>query len=131
MKHLIPYGWVRLTNRLASISLLVKVRRYANQDFNPVKLPNKAYVDADKLQFPLQLRKWQRGDRFRPMGMKGQKKVSDFLVDEKVSLPDKDRQWLVLSDNEVVWVVGRRISEDFKVTPQTQTILELDVRWES
>jgi len=60
-----------------------------------------------------------------PFGMSGHKKVSDFLVDSKVSLPDKRRQFVVVSDGEIVWIVGRRVDERFRVGSATENVLRL------
>ncbi len=84
--------------------------------------PKKAYLDIDKLNFPLTLRKWENGDRFQPFGMKRKKKVSDFLIDEKVSLPEKNKQFVLLSNSEIVWVIGRRIDNRFAVKESTKKI---------
>ena len=75
-----------------------------------------AIVDFNKLRFPLMLRKWQEGDFFTPSGMKGKKKLSDFFIDNKISIPEKEQIWLLCSANEIVWIVGHRISEKFKIT---------------
>ncbi len=83
-----------------------------------------AYFDADLINFPLNLRVWQDGDRFRPLGMKGTKKVSDYLIDKKVPVALKD-EVLVLSSNEkIVWLVGYQISEEFKITEKTDRVLK-------
>jgi len=83
-----------------------------------------AQLDYDKLTFPLQLRKWQAGDRFHPLGMKGSKLLSDFFVDQKMSTRQKEECYvLVTANNEIVWVVGRRVDDRFKVTDKTKTIL--------
>ncbi len=84
-----------------------------------------ALLDADKLQYPLTLRKWREGDYFVPFGMSGRKKVSDFLIDSKVSQPEKERQFVLVSAGEVVWVVGRRISERFKIDSESENILRI------
>ncbi len=84
-----------------------------------------ALIDADKLQYPLTLRRWREGDYFTPLGMSGRKKVSDFLIDEKVSLPEKQRQFVLLSAGEIVWIVGRRSSERFKVDAESENILRI------
>ncbi len=87
---------------------------------------NRIFADADLLQFPLTLRRWQAGDVFVPFGMRGSKKVSKFLKDEKVSLPDKDAVWVLCSGETILWVIGRRMSDLFKVTDATQNIIRID-----
>lgn len=86
-----------------------------------------AFVDADKIKWPLELRKWQAGDSFIPLGMKGRKKISDFLIDEKISLFEKENTFVLLSNNEIVWLVGHRISEMFKITDKTLNVLKLEI----
>lgn len=86
-----------------------------------------AALDADKLHFPLVKRLWQRGDRFVPLGMSGFKKVSDFLIDAKVSLWEKERQQVLCSNKEIVWVVGRRIDNRFKVSTFTKRVAEISI----
>ena len=84
-----------------------------------------AQVDADRLQFPLTLRRWREGDWFIPFGMTGRKKVSDFLIDAKVSLPEKQRQFVLLSGDEIVWLVGRRIDDRYRLTSTTENVLRI------
>ncbi len=81
-----------------------------------------ACIDADKLTFPLTLRKWKRGDYFFPLGMKGKKKLSDFFVDNKLSLFDKENTWILTSGNKIVWIVGYRVDNRFKVGKDTKKI---------
>lgn len=83
------------------------------------------FVDADKLQFPLVLRKWRDGDRFVPFGMKGSKKLSDYLIDQKVSRFEKEKIWLLCSGSEIIWVVGFRADDRFKVTDKTENLLKI------
>lgn len=94
-------------------------------DFVPQKSPFVVQLDADRLVFPLCLRPWQAGDRFVPFGMKGQKKLSDFFVDQKLTLADKQRQWVLLSGDEIVWVVGRRMDDRFRVSEHTREVLQI------
>lgn len=85
------------------------------------------FVDAEALKFPLQLRKWLEGDYFYPFGMNGKKKVSKFFKDDKFSLIEKRNTWLLCSDNQIVWLVGKRMDERFKITENTQTILKIQL----
>jgi len=85
------------------------------------------FVDADALKFPLKLRKWQEGDYFYPFGMNGKKKLSKFFKDEKFSIIDKENAWLLCSENQIVWLVGKRMDDRFKVTENTQTILKIQL----
>jgi tRNA(Ile)-lysidine synthase len=77
------------------------------------------YADYDRLEFPLQLRKWRRGDWFIPFGMKGRKKLSDYFTDRKFSLQDKENAWVLLSGDEIVWIVGERPDDRFRITDNT------------
>lgn len=82
-----------------------------------------AVLDADKLKHPLTLRLWQQGDTFVPFGMTGKKKVSDYLTDRKYSLPRKQHQWVLCCGNDIVWLVGERIDNRFRIDPaSTQKI---------
>ncbi len=79
-----------------------------------------ACLDFDKLVFPLKLRKWEKGDWFIPLGLKGRKKLSDFFINQKLSLADKEKTWLLLSGDDIVWVIGKRIDNRFRITSKTQ-----------
>ena len=85
------------------------------------------FVDADALKFPLKLRKWQEGDYFYPFGMSGKKKLSKFFKDEKFSIIDKENAWLLCSENQIVWLVGKRLDDRFKVNENTQTIIKIQL----
>ena len=91
------------------------------------KHKNSIYVDAESLKYPLTFRKPNSSDEFHPFGMKGKKKVSKYLKDEKLSLLEKDQVWLLLSDNKIVWVIGMRADERFKVTKNTTHITKLEL----
>jgi len=84
-----------------------------------------ALLDEDKLRWPLTVRRWRAGDWFVPFGMSGRKLVSDFLIDEKVSLPEKKRQFVLLSGDDIVWVIGRRIDDRYRVGDTTENILRI------
>jgi tRNA(Ile)-lysidine synthase len=93
------------------------------ETFRIPKDPNVACLDPDLFEFPLILRRWQRGDYFQPFGMKGMKKISDFLIDEKVSLPDKENVWLLACGSKILWVIGYRIDERFRIGTDTRQVL--------
>lgn len=91
-------------------------------DFKIPRDNSMACLDFHQLHFPLVLRKWQKGDYFHPIGMEGLKKLSDFFIDHKLSLVEKENTWILASGNKIVWVVGYRIDDRFKITPKTTKI---------
>jgi tRNA(Ile)-lysidine synthase len=85
---------------------------------------NKAFVDAEQLIFPLVIRFWQDGDRFMPFGMKQSKKISDFLIGQKVPLPNKSKIPLLINGNgEIIWVAGLRQDNRYKVNTTTKKVV--------
>lgn len=86
---------------------------------------NVAQIDADLLKYPLTLRRWREGDWFVPFGMTGRKKVAQFLIDSKVSMAEKQRQFVLLSGDDIVWVVGRRIDDRYRLTDKTDNVLRI------
>jgi tRNA(Ile)-lysidine synthase len=85
---------------------------------------HKAFADLDKLIFPLVLRSWQEGDRFMPLGMKNYKNLSDFFIDQKVPLPEKENIPILINGNwEIVWVAGMRQDNRYKVTATTKKVV--------
>jgi len=83
---------------------------------------NYAYIDFDKLEFPLTLRKWEEGDKFIPLGMENFQKLSDFFIDNKFSLYDKSDQWLLCSREDIIWIVGQRIDDRYKLQSKTKKV---------
>ena len=98
---------------------------FCNVDDISNQATNTIFVDEDKLQFPLVIRKWQEGDWFYPHGLNGKKKLSKFFKDEKYSLLDKSEAWLLCSNNQIVWIIGDRQDDRFKVTETTTKILKI------
>lgn len=83
-----------------------------------------ALMDLDKVHFPLKLRHWRDGDRFTPFGMKGSKLLSDYFSDNHFSIVKKEQQWILCDNNdEIIWIVGERMSESVRITPSTSQIL--------
>ncbi|NOX37236.1 MAG: tRNA lysidine(34) synthetase TilS [Calditrichaeota bacterium] len=85
------------------------------------------FVDASRMVFPLRLRCWQAGDRFQPLGLAGTKRVSDFLQEQKISGARKKNQLVLVNRDDIVAVLGYRISEKYKVTPQTRNVLKIEI----
>ena len=81
---------------------------------------NIAVFDYDKIIFPLIIRKWKKGDFFYPLGMNGKKKLSDFFIDNKLSVFDKEDCWLLCSGNKISWVIGHRMDERFKISENSK-----------
>lgn len=86
-----------------------------------------ALFDFNKVDFPLTLRKWKQGDYFYPLGMENIKKLSDFFIDNKFSLSEKEDTWLLESGNKIMWIIGSRIDNRFKVTERTSEVLRLKI----
>jgi len=85
------------------------------------------YADKETLNSKLIVRKWKKGDYFHPLGLQGKKKVSKFFKDEKMDAVAKENQWLLCSGDDIVWIIGRRADDRFKVLPKTKTILKFTV----
>ena len=101
--------------------------QYNSSDFQISTQSNRVHIDADKLKFPLSIRTWREGDSFVPFGMKGNKKISDFYIDQKLSINDKERAFLLISGQEIVWVIGLRLDNRYRITKETKRILEVSM----
>jgi len=97
-----------------------------DESFHLIRNKNIAYFDLDNIQYPLIIRKWQNGDYFMPLGMKNLKKLSDFFIDNKFSLIDKENTWILESGNKIIWIIGHRIDERFKITEHTKSVLQIE-----
>jgi len=94
------------------------------------KIPDSQFVaciDRDRIQFPLLIRRWQQGDYFKPLGMSGFKKVSDFFIDSKLSLPEKENVWILANGEQVVWIIGHRLDDRYKITAGTQNMIRIEI----
>lgn len=111
-------------------NLQLRIKQYEKAaDFQPSKSARRITLDADKVNFPLVYRRTETGDRFQPFGMKGSKLVSDYLTDRKRNYLQKLEQHVITHrDGDIIWLVGERTSEKTKITEQTQTILEIEIK---
>ncbi len=85
------------------------------------------YVDKETLNHKLTVRKWKKGDYFYPLGMDGKKKVAKFFKDEKMDTVAKENQWILCCGEKIVWIIGRRADDRFKITSKTKKILKVTV----
>lgn len=100
-----------------------------DEDFKLIKDSSVAQFDMDKIAFPLKLRHWKKGDRFRPLGMKGSKLLSDFFNDLGFSTYQKQKVWIMEDANGLIlWVVGYRISDKVKISDSTEVIFQCDLK---
>ena len=100
-----------------------------DEDFKLIKDSSVAQFDMDKIAFPLKLRRWKKGDRFRPLGMKGSKLLSDFFNDLGFSTYQKQKVWIMEDANGLIlWVVGYRISDKVKISDSTEVIFQCDLK---
>lgn len=113
-------------NTIVTSPIRLKVETIDKDDnFKLEKNKHKLYLDAKKITFPLTIRHWKQGDWFIPFGMKGKKKISDYFTDNKISLFEKEDTWLLCSGENIIWIIGHRSDNRYKITPSTQTVLEI------
>ncbi|HYG38808.1 MAG TPA: tRNA lysidine(34) synthetase TilS [Cytophagales bacterium] len=107
-------------------NLILSLRKINADQFSLKKDKNYAQLDNDKLKYPLSLRYWEKGDFFYPLGMQKKKKLSDFFIDQKVPLSEKEKTLVLVSDQQIVWIIGERIDDRYKITTDTKEILEVE-----
>jgi len=107
----------------------IKIEKLPGKDFKIRKEQNIACLDSQKLDFPLLIRKWQLGDYFQPFGMTDFKKISDFFIDEKIPVHEKEKIWLLCSGEKIVWVMGHRIDNRFRIDKNTISVIKIEIRY--
>ncbi len=115
---------------IPELNLTIKTSCIRREELPPMvwqEDKNKAYLDLSKVNLPLRIRSREPGDRFRPLGMKGEKKVKDLFIDEKVPRKERERIPLLIGGGRVLWVVGLRIDDTVKVTDETDEILLVEL----
>lgn len=95
--------------------------------FQPKKEKTVASFDYDKLRFPLVMRRWKKGDWFIPFGMKGRQKLSDYFTDHKFSLLQKEQAWLLCSGDDIIWIVGERTDNRYRIEKTTKQVFILKI----
>ncbi len=128
-KTTLPSGDIEIidgTKTVAANNFRLTISKHSNSNYTILSDKNIAALDYNQLTFPLKLRKWQAGDWFIPLGMQQRKKLSDFLIDEKVSLPAKENVFVLTSDEKIAWVVGHRVDNRFKITANSKSIYQLE-----
>jgi tRNA(Ile)-lysidine synthase len=101
------------------------LKKHQHATEKPFGSKDMAMLDLKDMVFPLLLRKWKQGDYFYPMGMRGKKKLSKFFIDQKMSLTDKEKIWVIESNKKIIWIIGHRIDDRFKITHKTKEILSI------
>jgi tRNA(Ile)-lysidine synthase len=103
----------------------IELTEQTSSGFRISASPHLACLNSDAIQFPLLLRKWKSGDYFYPLGMKKKKKLSRFFIDNKLSATDKEKVWVIEMNKKIIWVVGYRIDDRFKIMPSAKNILTI------
>lgn len=113
----LPGGWLNLQSNSPVIQNI------------PTREENTAYIDASLLQFPLKIRTWKSGDSFFPLGMNQKKKLSDYFIDNKTPIHQKNKKLLLMNGEDIIWILGDRLDHRYRITSSTTSILKM--KWET
>jgi tRNA(Ile)-lysidine synthase len=112
-------------NRIVFENGVLVLEQLKSKNVQPGNDATIACIDQSAVQFPLLLRKWKKGDYFYPLGLKKKKKLARFFIDQKLSMTDKEKVWVLESNKKILWVVGLRIDDRFKITGATKKVLQI------
>lgn len=124
-------GVLLVDEKTTSFKMKNEECRIERLDIAAVKIaddPAIAFIDASLVQFPFIVRRWKQGDYFYPLGMKKKKKLARFLIDQKLSRTEKEKVWVIEMDKKIIWVIGHRIDDRFRITDKSTKILKLSLR---
>jgi tRNA(Ile)-lysidine synthase len=117
---------IKIENSIELSNMSYHIERLKRSDSINFKKRGIEYFDAETIEFPLFIRHWQIGDFFFPLGMNGRKKLSDYFVDLKLSVLDKEKIWLLCdAKDNILWIIGYRIDNRFKVTETTKNLIKI------
>ena len=111
---------LNISENSSEINSLINMRFAISEELSYHKSEEKAAFDFDRIKFPIQIRKWKEGDYFYPIGMNGKKKLSDFFIDKKLSRFEKEKCCIMCSDEKIMWIIGHRMDDRFKITNKTK-----------
>tara|TARA_B110000014_G_scaffold257606_1_gene242436 strand:+ start:356 stop:1663 length:1308 start_codon:yes stop_codon:yes gene_type:complete len=111
---------LEISENLPEINFPINLRFAISEELDYHKSEGKVTFDFDRIKFPVQIRKWKEGDYFHPIGMNGKKKLSDFFIDEKLSRFEKEKCCIMCSDEKIMWIIGYRMDDRFKITNKTK-----------
>ena len=119
------------TNEIKSPVHLTIRKVAGDESFSPSKVPDCVHIDASVLEYPMEIRRWNEGDVFYPFGMTKKKKLSDYFIDQKFSIPEKEKCWLLVSTGRIVWIIGHRLDNRFRIGKNSREIIEIKLHNET